>query len=47
MKRKHRISVHDVSDDQVEYAHLNYQAETHGMQAIKNDTCSAGMIDLL
>ena len=47
LKRKHHVPVHNVNDDRVQYAHINYQAETHGMQATKNDRCPAGMIGLL
>ena len=47
MKRKHHVPVHNISDDRVEYAAINYQAEKCGIQATKNDTHPTGMICLL
>ena len=46
MKRKHRVPVHNISDDRVEYAAINYQAENRTIKETKNDTHPAGMIGL-
>ena len=47
MKKKYHVPVHDIQDDHVEYAQLNYHAENHGKQATKNDPHPAGMLSKL